>query len=307
MAAEWLSSVMMGANKWWNGLYSRTIDVGDGLRFPYLEGGSSREIVLLIHGYGDSKETWIEYSSFLVKNGYRVLAPDLLGHGENDGHADADYGTAAQAHRLIKFLDRTVGKRYEDESSDPISVHVAGNSMGGWISLQLALHYPERVRSLTLICSAGVDGDQKSELDIAMERGEQPMSVESREDVDRMLNFALVNPPYIPWFYKDFIVQTRRRLATPLAKVLESLLTEKVDCPLVGQLKQISAPTLVLWGAEDRLVHVSSADVLEKNIPCAQKVVLEGVGHCPQVEAAEKAALAQTTFLQSLAAQNETS
>ena len=136
------------------GLVARSVRVG-AHDWPYLEGGSlSAPPLLLVHGFGGDKDNWAMIAPFLSKN-YRLIVPDLLGFGENAHDSEAAYDIKSQCERLVDFMD----------ALGIACCHVAGNSMGGWIALQLALDWKERVNTLTLVNNAGVQGNQKSELE----------------------------------------------------------------------------------------------------------------------------------------------
>ena len=97
---------------------------------PYLDGGTGR-VVVLLHGYQDQKDTWIEVASQLTDR-FRVLIPDLHGFGENHTATNGDYRPAAQAGRVHDFLLALgVGP-----------VHLGGVSMGGEIAGAYAAVYP---------------------------------------------------------------------------------------------------------------------------------------------------------------------
>ena len=78
--------------------------------------------------------------------------------------------------------------------------------------------------------------------------------------------------------------------------VKNKTINEKIFSDLTGahqyvfqeELKKITAPTLILWGAEDRLVHVDNAKIFNQLIPHSKKVILDGIGHVPMLEAPEK-------------------
>ena len=120
----------------------------DGITWPYLEGGPpGGEVLLLVHGFGAEKDHWLAYARQFSKK-YRVVIPDVPGFGEATKSADLDYGMAAQAKRMDGFLQALGISR----------CHAAGNSMGGYILLKLALDNPARLESLTLLNNAGVSG-----------------------------------------------------------------------------------------------------------------------------------------------------
>ncbi|TFH38411.1 MAG: alpha/beta hydrolase, partial [Chrysiogenales bacterium] len=117
----------------------------------YLEKGTGYPMIM-IHGWLCWGAYWKKIIP-LVADRYRVIAPDLLGHGISDKPLDksVSYGTDAQADRIISFMDALgIEKAY-----------IVGHSMGGEIAAKVALAAPERVAGLVLICAAGMEETPK--------------------------------------------------------------------------------------------------------------------------------------------------
>ncbi len=103
--------------------------------------------LVLVHGFTGSKENWYPLAR-LLRGRYRLLIPDLPGWGESTRRAGADYGYAAQAQRLARFIETVAGDR---------PVVLVGHSMGGGIAALAAARFPGHVRRLALIDAAGAD------------------------------------------------------------------------------------------------------------------------------------------------------
>ena len=271
-------------------LKTKSVDV-EGEAWPYLDGGpESPEIVVFLHGFGGDKDNWTPYARFFTKS-YRVISPDLPGFGENSKHPDRDYGAAAQAERLESFLQALQIKE---------KVHLAGNSMGGYIALAYALAYPERLRSLTLLNSAGVLGEHKSELEIALNKGENLLEMKSMEDFDRLLDFVSYKHIPIPAVFKRVMLAKALENQDFQDGILWTINEEIQGDSMKHELPRISSPTLILWGRHDRLVDVSVVDVLETRIPDSEAVVMEETGHVPMLERPKEAAAHHIRFLQQI-------
>jgi pimeloyl-ACP methyl ester carboxylesterase len=119
----------------------------DGARMHYVERGDG-PLVVLVHGLADDARTWNAAIEALSGN-YRVIAPDLIGHGRSD-KPPLNYRAGTFAHFLSKLLDELRIER----------ATFVGNSLGGWASLLVALSEPHRVERLILVDSAGY-ADQK--------------------------------------------------------------------------------------------------------------------------------------------------
>jgi pimeloyl-ACP methyl ester carboxylesterase len=117
-----------------------------GYRRAYRMAGSG-PAVLLLHGIGDSSESWVPVMADLARH-HTVVAPDLLGHGGSD-KPRADYSVAAYANGMRDLLT-VLGIE---------SATVVGHSLGGGVAAQLAYQYPERCERLVLVASGGAGRD----------------------------------------------------------------------------------------------------------------------------------------------------
>jgi len=266
------------------GLRVRRVTV-DGLTWPYLEGGpADAPVLVLVHGFGDRKEAWVFLAQHLTGR-YRVICPDLPGFGENTKDPALGYGTATQAARLHGFV-QALGLG---------DVHLSGSSMGGMIALHYALAYPQTLASLTLYDAAGVSAARPSQLAEALERGENPLLLETPDDVDRMLAFSLFHPIKLPRPVKQVMFAASKSNAALFGQIFETIHAEPL---LDDRLGDIHTPTLVIWGREDRLIDVSCADALAKGIPHARKLILDETGHVPMVERPADCASAQIALIE---------
>lgn len=265
-------------------LTEKSVQIDDH-RIVYLEAGEG-ETILLIHGFGGDKDNWTRFAKYLVK-GYHVIAPDLPGFGESSRSEKARYDIESQTERVKKFADALGLKKF----------HLAGNSMGGWISAAYASKYKEQVMTLTLLNAAGVNAPVKSEMIESVERGYNPLLVTDVKDYDRLMNFVFVKPPYIPCSIK-------REFAAKAVKYREfnnkifSDLTER-SSTLEKSLPRITAPSLIIWGDTDRVLHVSGAGVFKEGIKNSRSYILKECGHIPMIERPEETARVFLEFIAS--------
>jgi len=260
-------------------LSRKSIRVGD-IEWPYLESGKATvEPIVLVHGFGGDKDNWTLYAPYLTRH-HRVICPDLPGFGENDRSVDRDYRMQAQARRLREFLDALGVDR----------CHLAGNSMGGFIALQFALDFPERLASLTLLDNAGVAGTGISDLQKAIKQGSNPLELKTMADVDRLLAFVYRKPPFMPRQFKRVMLDDALANAQVLEKVFWTLAKEGIAGALNARLGEVQAPTLIVWGRHDQLIDVSVVDELRGGIANSVAVVFEHVGHVPMLEAPRETA-----------------
>ncbi|TGL63903.1 alpha/beta hydrolase [Leptospira ognonensis] len=253
-------------------LSKKEVQIGD-FKWVYLEGGESDETLLAIHGFGGDKDHWTRFSKYLTED-YRVISPDLPGFGENSRIQGESYSIKSQVQRLHAFATKIGLKKY----------HILGNSMGGSIAGVYAATYPDEVTSLTLFDNAGVDGPEPSELYKLVKEGKpNPLLVGSVEDFDRLMKFSFVNPPYIPGALKTYFTERAIENRNWNEGIFTQIRAE--GFPLEPLLPKIKAPTLVIWGREDRVIDKSCTIPMDKKLKSPHKIyILPDVGHAPMIE-----------------------
>ena len=256
---------------------SLTFDYGELqlLRTPELR--DDRPTLVLVHGFGANKENWLKLAQQL-EGEYNIVAPDLPGHGDSVQDLDLAYGIPRQAERLVPMIDRLdIGR-----------AHLAGNSMGGAIVAVVAADYPDRVASLALINSAGIH-EHPAELDRHLAKGENPLVLDDPSDYDELMAFAMNEPPFIPWPVSSVMAReayANRRINQAIFEDMEADRNEDFRAIL----ERIQAPTLVLWGSDDRIIDVANAPLVARAVPDSRLEIIEGIAHMPMIEAPEKTA-----------------
>jgi len=264
------------------GLERKSIMVGDH-EVVYLDGGSGQTVVLL-HGFGASKDFWNAVAARLTPT-YRVIVPDLPGFGESTKLESANYGMKTQAERLHGFLDQLGIEK----------AHVAGNSMGGAISLVYAAMYPEFVNSLMIGGSPGVSSSAQEDLEQLVSSGDNPLLVGNEDDFDRLMELAFSNPPSIPGPLKREMVARAVQAEKFNEKIFADLRIEGGS--LDRYLEGVSVPTLIVWGADDRLVDASMAAAFSAGIKSSKAVIFDHCGHALPRECPDVLAERYLTFL----------
>jgi pimeloyl-ACP methyl ester carboxylesterase len=250
-------------------LVRKEIDLPGGLHYAYLEGGRGEALVLL-HGLGGNKDNFTRVARLLTPH-YRVIVPDLVGFGESTHLQGADYRAPAQVERLRALL-QALGVH---------SFHLGGNSMGGYIALAYAARYRDEVASLWLLDPAGVQHAPKSELaHIIMTSDTNPLLVRSEDEYAQVFAFIMSEPPYIPRPLMNVMAQERIGNFALEQEVFRQIATDSVEQAVSG----LQTPTLIVWGEQDRVIHVGSAEVLHQLLPHSRVLVMSHVGHVPMVE-----------------------
>lgn len=227
--------------------------------------------VVLIHGFGGDKETWLLFAPYLRKRPLLLL--DLPGHGASTTVGGDRANARAMGETVVALLDARGIRR----------AHLVGNSMGGGIALWIARHHPARVASLALVASAAPELAE-SELTRALARGEN-LLIPGTEDADSFVKLVTEKPPRVPRAVKRYVA-ARRAAARP---VLEALFRGWVESdPADGlpvDLEAITQRTLIVHGVKDRIIHVDTARKVHARLPHSRLELLDGIGHVPQLEA----------------------
>ncbi len=271
------------------GLSVRSLDV-NGMPIEILESPktSEAETLVLIHGFGANKENWVRFAGELTDHFY-VVAVDMPGHGQSVKDPDLGYSLDEQVGYLRAIVGALGLERF----------HLAGNSMGGGISSLYAAAYPEQVQTLTLFDPAGIF-EFESEFVRLVEQGKNPLVVNNKDDYDQLLDLVMVERPFMPWPILDVMAQqavANKPLNEKIFADMKAKLLEETTA-FQDRLALIQAPTLILWGKEDRVLDYRNADVFERLIPGSRKVILDHIGHVPMIEVPEQTAGLVREFVQ---------
>lgn len=241
----------------------------------YLEGGVGGEAgkILLLHGFAGRKEDWAAVGEELVGGGLHVVAPDLPGFGQNPRLARR-HDLKSQTKRLLAFT-RALGLG---------ETHVAGVSMGAAIAGLYAYSRSDEVRSLTLVEPLGIQVPYETELDQMLQRGVHPLTLVSSDAFDNLQSFLFHRAPELSAAMRklraDEAVRHRefeRKVWTEISKGEGAKLLELI-------LPELSVPTLLLHGAESRVVHPAAAQVAKGMVKDARVATVEECGHLVMAE-----------------------
>lgn len=255
------------------------LDAG-GIKTRFIASGSSdKPLLLLIHGTGGHAEA---YSRNFAAHGehFWTVAFDLIGHGWTDkpegGYEIPDYGAHVLA--VMKALGRD-------------TAHISGESLGGWVAGWLAIHHPEKVDKLVLNTSGGWTAHAEVMARIkrlSMEAATDP----NPERIRSRLEFLMHDHAKV----HDDLVETRRAIyAQPgFAKAMENILClqdmemRQRNMFSDEETRTIASPTLVLWTSHDPTATPEEGKRIADLIPGAQYEVMNGCGHWPQFEDADR-------------------
>ena len=248
--------------------------------------------IVLLHGTSASLHTWEPWVAVLSKT-HRVITLDLPGFGLTGASADGDVSIAQTLRVLHALLEKLDVKQ-------PV---VGGNSYGGRIAWEYAVAYPGEVSALVLVDASGYPLQSKSVpigFRIARTPGLRrlaekllPRSVIEDSVRNVYVDQSKVTPEVVDRYF-ELTLREGNRVA--LARRFEQV-------PLAGdtdQLKSLHVPTLILWGAEDRLIPLEYGQRFDADVPNSALVVFPNVGHVPQEEAPELSVAAVEKWLATL-------
>ncbi len=255
--------------------------VVDGVRVRLALGGHGPPL-LLIHGFLVSRIEWDDVVPLLLPH-HQVIAIDLPGFGESGRPEGFGYDREAYAALLAKLLLDLGLTR----------AHVAGHSYGGSIAIVLAARHPERVERLALIDSVSYPFPVPFNARLPLLPGIGKFIFK------KLFGRAIVYDYFRRQVFSGHPVPRPERLAAyydafdpPAARdaayrVLSDTLSTAALVPLIAEIR---APTLVVFGDDDRIIPTRFADRLARDIPQARAVVVPGCGHAPNEERPEETA-----------------
>jgi len=265
------------------GLKRIWVDIAEMRISLYTNTLSDRPTIIMLHGFSADKVVWIRFARHFTAD-FNVLIPDLAGHGETGYEESWDYTMPAQAKRVAQIIEQLGIEK----------VHIIGNSMGGFISAHFARTYPHLTLSVGLVDPAGVSSPEPSDMEIMLEHGRNPFVVNNRQEFDEFYAMTMARPPYVPGFVRQFICEEYQLRREQLIHVFAGF-REQDFLDLL--LEQIRTPLLLLWGEEDRLIHVSSVAVWQSGIEDIQVKTWPGIGHMPMLEIPRQSAGVYRQFL----------
>jgi pimeloyl-ACP methyl ester carboxylesterase len=260
--------------------HQRWVEVGD--RWVNLVEIGRGPPVIFIHGLSGCWQNWLENIPFFAAD-HRVIALDLPGFGESELPAEPI---------SITGYARTI-----DALCDALAIDhaaVVGNSMGGFVGAELAIRFPRRVDRLCLVAAAGLSMEYirserqrgwRQRMENVMFFSLAWLAVRSDLVVRRprlrqmLLTLVAAHPERLP---SALLAEQMRGSGKPPG--FDGALEAMTRYPIRDRLGEIGAPTLIVWGGEDRLVPVGDATEFEWLIPESRKLIYPDTGHLAMLE-----------------------
>ncbi|MDQ3676182.1 MAG: alpha/beta fold hydrolase [Actinomycetota bacterium] len=255
-----------------------------GRRVSTLTLGAGPDIIL-IHGLGGAKSSFFDIAPTLAER-YRVHALDLPGFGSSSKPPLARYNARYFADTVRETMDALGIQR----------AHVAGNSMGGRVAVELALREPQRVTGLALLCPAVAFVKRSYHPLVRLLRPEFGLLPHrfTRKAVEQHVLSLFGDRDQLDPSVADLVVDEFQRIyssAGARTAFLASARSIYLDQPygrggFYPRLAELEVPSLWMWGSHDTVIPPAFKRHVEQWLPGAEQIILDGCGHVPQVERA---------------------
>lgn len=244
-----------------------------GQKIHYVEAGSSGQTVILLHGLGGDTTNWAMTIPALASK-YHVYVPDQIGFGQSDKPI-INYRVAT----LVEFLTQFYKKLGIEKAT------LVGNSLGGWTAAAFTIAYPEKVEKLVLVDAAGYTSKRWGGPEPSKELY-SVLNPATTADLKKSMSAVFYNKAMITDAFIEtaFVNKLKKGDGYTINAFIDSVM--RGDDYIDDKVKNIKAPTLVIWGREDGLTPLAMGEAFAQDISGAQKLIIEKCGHVPQLEKA---------------------
>ena len=232
------------------------------LKVNYKIAGSG-PVILILHGWGGSSDSWIKVMEMLAGEGYKVICPDFPGFGKSHPPVQP-WDVANYKKWLLEFI----------QSQGLDEFILLGHSFGGRVAIKFSVKYPERIKSLILCDSAGLKSKPGLKNRIISHMAYIGNMIFSPHFLIRFKNGAR-NIFYSFLRNKDYVKADG---------VMKESIKKVIDEDLFPYLSQIKIKTLIVWGEKDKMLPVKQSHILKEQIKDSVLELLPDVGHSPHLE-----------------------
>lgn len=280
----------------WAGLKSKTLKVGD-VTWSYSEGGdSNKPTILLIHGLASSRDTWNDVAYRLTPY-YHVIIPDLPLVGSTQVPANFDISVPNVTEQLRRFIEAAHIQN---------NLNIAGHSLGGTVAMFYASQYPFDTKSLFLMSTGGIFQNNNTNY-LKNPVYLKQLIVSQPGDLDFVLKKVMFKPPFTPAIIKkeqEKILIAHSQETSKIVNQITDLNKLYTPASFTLMLKNIEAPTQILWGKQDQIINVEVVQNIKSLLKRPEEpVILDNVGHMPLLESPERVADYYLRFLDKIQTQ----
>lgn len=251
----------------------------------YELGNPKKPTILLLHGFAASKESFIKIAALLSFR-YHLIIPDMPGFGSSKRNHNRIYD--------VQYFAKTIN--FFIKSIKLSEFHLIGASLGAATSLELSLSYKNNIKSLVLIDSAGFYLPEFPSLYHDYAGGENIFQINSKEEFNLLLAKIYYNPPVLPKFIYEYVVNELAYNYQWLGKIMSDLMgitpgfDIKSEQTLIEKnsfnhrIKDITNKTLILWGEDDQFFPLETATLIQREIKNSKVITYKKCGHAPHHE-----------------------
>lgn len=252
-----------------------TVFVGPAPKLAVSVGGSG-PLLLFLHGIRGNRQNWSRQVEFFSTSGFKAAAWDARGYGDSD---DWD--------GPLNFRDHFIGDVLRvAEYFGARRFHLVGLSMGGRIARNVAIYYPERLYSLTVVnANPGFDALTADEV--------RRFVTERKTRTPQSIRKLLGSNPR-PGAYEELVDSIEKVRDASYNKTLEASVAQDRDAPV----ERIAVPTRIIAGEDDTVYPPALAHAMARRIPNSELVFMTGAGHLANLEQPERFNKILLEFLQ---------
>src|ERR1051326_6758050 len=280
------------------------VSAGDIKMYVQEKGPQTGQPVVFIHGFGAWSETWRKTLDALAEQGFHVYALDVPPFGFSEKVTTGKFSRQDQAQRIIAVLD----------SLHLSQVILVGHSVGGRPTVEAALIQPQRIKALVLVDPAmgfGVDGQFEQNHPSFLTKvffaikplrnSALALTVTNPLLTKKLLSTFVADPnvltpSLLAIYQKPFVVKDSTNRLGDWLKVL-SQDQDNSQSANFANFSKLTMPTMLIWGNKDAITPLGQGQKLNQLIPKSSLVVLDGLGHIPQIENPDKFNAALLPFL----------
>ena len=265
------------------------------MAWAHIGSDNKKETMVLVHGFGDRKESFYFIAKSL-KEKLDLVIPDLPGFGNSGMDPNLVYSLDNYVDWLDRFLQQT----------GPGTFHLAGSSMGGAIAAKFAARFPARVKTLSLVGTAGFYVPGNPSIYDEVLAGSNIFHVRSPRDFEHLQSRLFRKSPPLPTCVKEYMILKGIEDRAWLAKIFDELVD--MDSIKSGKIsleqaslnhlcKDLTMPVMLFWGRHDSLLPWQTAPFVQELLPNARVHIYEEYGHIPHLECPGKLAGDMLNFI----------
>ena len=245
-------------------------------RIYYSDQGEGEILIFLHSWYQTGQEAYLPYIEHFCKN-YRVIVPDLPGHGKSYRKLNEDFTFEQMTEELVHFIEH-----FKEEVGESVGISLVGSSMGSYLALLMALNQPQLIENLMLI-STMIDF-KVNELEIESMLSRSPVVMRANllyRAKKKIFPFDAGKSPYwqkqgqAPGWYQHYRQKTELHDLHD-ARIYMNLFLKS---SLVEEIPKNTHPTLLIYGKRDFLTPEDFAASLARKMPTAVLRIVDSVGH----------------------------